>query len=645
MMIINMNKDGCTLKTSSFIPVLHCPNKLIYSSSMSDKKLVNLRDYQLLFFILNSAIFIICKLFCYYYCKNVQNRHHEKYPSPKQYSLHFKKIDKKMTDNELRIALNDYYWRYIKNKKNKSIEEGDEDIVQKCNFLFKMSSKKLVKQKFQSDSIIRTSFPKLNIENIEIHSFKSSYSCDTFGGSDPQLSSYINNLNVKEMKRLFTRECIVTFKTKEIKNEIQNSIRTFLFSKKLYISRTQSRTTDLKKKWYNKAAYIYPAPEPSEIKWKNLGQTSLQKVKRRFFALIVSIIFFILSIALLITMKIFKRVFEIDYYSREKINPNFLANLSTGISIKLINFSFRRFIMKMAAVSRYETETEFIRSQIQIIGFFQFFNLSLAVPFFYIVMWYIDQYLIGKKNDIYPNIQYLMTEEKFIISDIWSILLSNLLLGPLFACLDLRSCYKIFKRWRLGNSKFTEKYNQKEANTLFEGSEFNSAIQYICYLKITLMCLFYSPIFPISLPMGVLTVILYYLSFKFRLVYFDKVPKDISCELYFEFFKWIEIIFFIWALFETYHSLYSGLPIFLVVNMCILISQIALFFFQSNIVNFVFSFRHRQVDNQQKMTYSQSRTKFETEYERCNPFTQHVAIKEYIRFLNSAKRRNYTQIC
>ena len=47
-----------------------------------------------------------------------------------------------------------------------------------------------------------------------------------------------------------------------------------------------------------------------------------------------------------------------------------------------------------------------------------------------------------------------------------------------------------------------------------------------------------------------------------------------------------------------------------------------------------FSYKNNEAESNLK-TYSESRTEFYAEYDRCNPITQALASKEYVRFLKS----------
>lgn len=128
--------------------------------------------------------------------------------------------------------------------------------------------------------------------------------------------------------------------------------------------------------------------------------------------------------------------------------------------------------------------------------------------------------------------------------------MENLVINSLTVFLYPSYWYKIYmrrkiqKEVKLGRG---EKYNQKEANQYFEGSNFEvQDVASVNFLSFSLG-LFFSPITPLGLLLGLAELLITYLILKWYFVKQCKVPRDLSFEYCEKLMSLFELSLIIWA--------------------------------------------------------------------------------------------------
>lgn len=194
-----------------------------------------------------------------------------------------------------------------------------------------------------------------------------------------KISNFENEMaRDKELAKEFTRQCIVTFKNIEVKNQFWNDWK----NSRIYhcLIKLPFCSSSNAPKIGNSIVFLTEAPETTDLIWKNLGISGFRKQLVRLLGFFLNTCFLLLSILLLGGLKIYKSI-----RSKRKIDDKVqifgmdLMDLSTGIIINIINFVFRKLIMCISKSSKYSTKTKFIESYLQLIVIFQFVNSTLIV--------------------------------------------------------------------------------------------------------------------------------------------------------------------------------------------------------------------------------------------------------------------------
>jgi hypothetical protein len=89
---------------------------------------------------------------------------------------------------------------------------------------------------------------------------------------------------------------------------------------------------------------------------------------------------------------------------------------------------------------------------------------------------------------------------------------------------------------------------QREANTLFEGTPVDAANNISNYMVLIMTCIFYSPIIPLAIPLGMVGSITNYWVYKYMLLRKHKMPEMFSDMMATFFASFMPVVIIVWGI-------------------------------------------------------------------------------------------------
>lgn len=225
------------------------------------------------------------------------------------------------------------------------------------------------------------------------------------------------------------------------------------------------------------------------------------------------------------------------------------VQLSTGIILSLFSLFFRLIFELLIYFLKYENESQTIKSSIWINTVISILNSSL------LLLMVNSSKLEMAKRQKYTDkelLEFGIYGRRGLVNDIWSVMVANMVAGPLPILINLEYLYKLYQRRRYRRSSNKEAYSQMEVNQIFEGTSPPVVDFYISNFKTLALSLIYAPVLPISLLFGFITCFLQYLAFKYYMLYIDKCPKEISASVFSSVYRGLDILIFLLCLFRLY---------------------------------------------------------------------------------------------
>jgi len=167
---------------------------------------------------------------------------------------------------------------------------------------------------------------------------------------------------------------------------------------------------------------------------------------------------------------------------------------------------------------------------------------------------------------------------------------------------------------------------QKQANTLFEGTNFDIAVKYANILKALYFASFYAYAVPIGIVITIIYLVLTYWTDKYLLTQRAKQPPALGGSLSIEMTEMMELC----LIFYAAGNIWCDALIFGEVDpfswTVLTISVLNAILPMELINEWIFPVKD---DNYAKETYDESRHSFEEEYDRTNPATKKKATMAY----------------
>jgi hypothetical protein len=107
---------------------------------------------------------------------------------------------------------------------------------------------------------------------------------------------------------------------------------------------------------------------------------------------------------------------------------------------------------------------------------------------------------------------------------------------------------KSFTIWREKGKGEESKVTQREANTLYEGTEIDAANNISNYMVLIMTCIFYSPIIPLAIPLAFIGSFLNYWVYKYMLLRKHKMPEMFGDMMATFFADFMPVVLIVWGL-------------------------------------------------------------------------------------------------
>jgi len=134
-----------------------------------------------------------------------------------------------------------------------------------------------------------------------------------------------------------------------------------------------------------------------------------------------------------------------------------------------------------------------------------------------------------------------------LVNDVWFILIFNIFVGPTLNLVNTEWLYKLYKRKQIIKQGKNCKMTQQEANTVFEGDDFDISERYALYIRTVLISLFFMPILPISALLGTISASVTYWVDKFLLFNRHTVPLATGADINFAMYHFFDFILLIYG--------------------------------------------------------------------------------------------------
>ena len=102
--------------------------------------------------------------------------------------------------------------------------------------------------------------------------------------------------------------------------------------------------------------------------------------------------------------------------------------------------------------------------------------------------------------------------------------------------------------WREKGKGEESKLTQREANTLYEGTEIDAANNISNYMVLIMTCIFYSPIIPLAIPLAFVGSFFNYWVYKYMLLRKHKMPEMFSDTMATFFSDFMPVVLIVWGL-------------------------------------------------------------------------------------------------
>lgn len=255
------------------------------------------------------------------------------------------------------------------------------------------------------------------------------------------------------------------------------------------------------------------APEPSDIYWVNLRM----KPMKRF--MIKICVYLLLFVALFISFIIIN--------SLNSIKHNNSKIVSVAGSILLISFNaiLGKLVRLLTRFERHPTWSDYTRSVTNKLCLIVCLN-TIIIPLF-------------ANNDMdkwYDN--------GGLADDIFYVVIANAIIPNLTYIFKIPYIIKLLKRYNLQRRSSQGQplnISQARANELYEGPEFDLSSRTAHIVKTFILCIAYSPLVPVAIPISICGLIIEYWISKYMLLRVHTRPRNYGNEMFGNTSRWIQI--------------------------------------------------------------------------------------------------------
>lgn len=282
---------------------------------------------------------------------------------------------------------------------------------------------------------------------------------------------------------------------------------------------------------------IEPAPEPSDIIWENLTVGFWVRLTKKFKTFIVTLALIGLSFFVVLSIKIYEYNVYADSGKKHISNKE-------NIKIKMISFMLSASIMILNQIigyfiryfSRYEKPHTWTNYNVSV---FHKLVLSTTVNTIGLLV-LINSYDIQKGYTGASGIDiHWFSNDYGLPTDLSSLLMIDAFVVPLVLIFNPVYLLQLWKRKKVINGKLF--LTQYQANLLWTNPEMDVAQRLARYVRTFLVILFFSPVFPLGLLLGVVCIAIQYWTDKYLLLRRYCRPKNYGKDMTIAVIRWLPI--------------------------------------------------------------------------------------------------------
>jgi len=396
-----------------------------------------------------------------------------------------------------------------------------------------------------------------------------------------------------------------------------------------------------KYKFKGKILSIIRAPEPSDLIWENLSVGRWGKRFRRLFTIFCTFILLVILCYILFQVKTFQyRMHEKYSEGAESIwrvrSMSILMGLIIisvarviAISVRLFSsfekhFSWTGYHMAVANKLIFATSLNSI-AILLIVNLLVPSDFPIAIPG------------IARSDKTTP-----LYEDYGLASDLFWLLVTDSIVSPLTYFLSPLYLAKLLKRRSVKNmaKKGIISITQGEANLIWENPPVDMAQRYANYMKTLLIVFVFSPIFPLGLFIGTISMTLQYWTDKYLLLRRHARPPQLSSKLSDNIIQWMPVLIVSYSVipiqvsnFVTY-SLKSDPSNDYLHWVPYGVIAFSVFFFLFPCKCSCLKYKRKKITYEEN-DFEVQNLDFVEDYQRCNPVTSRKGWKDWLNMIES----------
>jgi hypothetical protein len=378
-----------------------------------------------------------------------------------------------------------------------------------------------------------------------------------------------------------------------------------------------------KRHWF-KGNYIHAemAPDHSDINWEHLAVSRKSKWLKRSISILLALLVLCAASGIMAGTSKWKASV---YKNKESESGDSIraATIIPSIITIITNFTVARVIRLLANKEKYSTWTDYNRAVLNKLIIFYLLN-NIGIPMF-----------------VYSDPDNEWFSPGGLAYTVFWLQIMNCWVSPVMYLINPKNLFKKLQRFSLkrAEKQADVRVSQKVANLAFEGPEIDLADRFANLTKIFTMSLFFSPLVPIGVPIGIVGLALEAGIFKYMLINVHCKPKWYNSDLVIRAAEWMRWGLFMYSIgiLVFYQKLVSELwplELFFFVAMAIYvftpISTVCICCFKDRTLEII----ERQFEGDSKhdnfFTYL---PKFLSDFERENPVTKEEGLERWENFM------------
>lgn len=266
-------------------------------------------------------------------------------------------------------------------------------------------------------------------------------------------------------------------------------------------------------KHYFEKIEVEKAPEPSDIYWINLRVNPMMRFGIKMFVYAVLLAALFGSFVIILTLNSVKN------------DSHRVISILGSILLFLLNAVLSKLVRLLTRLEMHDTWSDYTRSVTNKLIFIVCLN-TIVIPFV----------VNSDMDDWYDN--------GGLAEDIFYVIVANAIIPSLAAIINLGHIFKLLKRYSLqlrASDDVPLNISQSRANELYEGPELDLSSRTAHIVKTFILCITYSSIVPVAIPISISGLIIEYWISKLMLLRVHTRPRNYGNEIFGNTDRWIKI--------------------------------------------------------------------------------------------------------